>query len=237
MKTIGLLGGMTWESTLEYYRLLNTAVQRRLGGVHSARCVLISMDFDDIARFHRAGQWREATEVMIASGRTLKNAGAEFIVICTNLMHKTADDVRRSVGLPLLHIADCTALEIKKQGLRRVGLLGARHTMEEQFYRGRLAERHGLEVLIPEAQDMEVIHHAVYYELTRTTFRSRTRDNFRAVISRLREKGAEGIILGCTEIPLFIKQEDYEIPLFDTTAIHAEAAAAYSLGDIEIGQA
>ncbi len=234
MKTIGLLGGMTWESSLEYYRLINEEIKERLGGYHSAKCVLISLDFHEIKILHRQRRWKDAGESMAEAGIKLGEAGADFIVICSNLMHKTAADVERATGLPLLHIADVTAAQIKRRGITRVGLLGARFTMEEDFYKARLSERYGLQVMIPDAPDREVIHRAVYDELTPATFSEKTMASFRSVISKLVEAGAEGVILGCTEIPLFIKQRDFDVPLFDTTAIHARAAAAYALGEFEL---
>lgn len=234
LKTIGLLGGMVWDSSLEYYRILNEEIAERLGGFHSAKCVLVSLDFHDIEIAQRSHRWEDAAEIMADGGKRLKNAGADFIVICTNLMHKLAEDVRKASGLPLLHIVDVTAAGIKASGLKRVGLLGSIFTMEEDFYIKRLADRHGLEVIVPDEKDRMVIHHAVYYELKPNTFTGETMASFRAVISHLVEKGAQGIILGCTEIPLFIKQKDFTVPLFDTTTMHARAAVAYALGESEI---
>jgi aspartate racemase len=225
---------MTWESSLEYYRIVNEEVKEKLGGYHSAKCALISLDFYEIEILHRQRRWKDAAEIMAGAGKKLAAAGADFIVICTNLMHKTAEDVERATGLPLLHIADVTAAQIKLRGITRVGLLGAGFTMEEDFYKARLSKRHGLQVMIPNPTDREVIHRAVYDELTPATFSEKTMTSFRSVISRLVEAGAEGVILGCTEIPLFIKQKDFDIPLFDTTAIHARAAAAYALGEFEL---
>jgi len=234
MKTIGLLGGMVWDSSLEYYRILNEEIARKLGGFHSAKCVLISLDFYDIEIMQRQQRWEDAAKIMVDAGKRLKDAGADFIVICTNLMHKMAEDVRQATGLPLLHIADVTAARIKACGLKKVGLLGSLFTMEEDFYKKRLADRHGLQVIIPNKQDRMTIHRAVYYELKPSAFSEKTMSNFRDVISRLVEKGAEGVILGCTEIPLFIKQKDFKVPLFDTTTIHAQAAVAYALGEFEL---
>ena len=234
MKTIGLLGGMTWESSLEYYRILNETIKKKLGGFHSAKCVLISLDFHDIEILHRTKKWDDATKIMVEAGNKLKEAGADFIVICTNFMHKMAEDVRRTTGLPLLHIADVTAAQVKARGLKKVGLLGNIFTMEEDFYIKRLSDRHGLQVIVPNKKDRDAINRAVYDELTPATFSEKTMSNFRDVISRLVENGAEGVILGCTEIPLFIKQKDFDVPLFDTTTIHAQAAAAYALGEFEL---
>lgn len=225
---------MAWDSSLEYYRILNAEIAERLGGFHSAKCVLVSLDFYDIEIAQRSHRWEDAAEIMADGGKRLKNAGADFIVICTNLMHKLAEDVRKASGLPLLHIVDVTAAGIKASGLRRVGLLGSIFTMEEDFYKKRLADRHGLEVIVPDEKDRMVIHRAVYYELKPNTFTGETMASFRDVISHLVEKGAQGIILGCTEIPLFIKQKDFTVPLFDTTMMHARAAVAYALGEFEI---
>lgn len=234
MKTIGLLGGMVWYSSLEYYRILNEEIARKLGGFHSVKCVLISLDFYDIEIMQSQQRWDDAAKIMVDAGKRLKDAGADFIVICTNLMHKMAEDVRQATGLPLLHIADVTAARIKACGLKKVGLLGSLFTMEEDFYKKRLADRHGLQVIIPNEQDRMTIHRAVNYELKPSAFSEKTMSNFRDVISRLVEMGAEGVILGCTEIPLFIKQKDFKVPLFDTTTIHAQAAAAYALGEFEL---
>jgi aspartate racemase len=231
MKTIGLLGGMAWESSLEYYRIINEEISAKLGGFHSAKCVLLSVDFYDIEVLQRHQKWDDATKLMVEAGESLKAAGADFIVFCTNLMHRTAEAVQRATELPLLHIADVTAAEIKARGLRTVGLLGSNFTMEGDFYTKRLAEKHGLRAIIPNTEDRMAIHQAVYYELTPKTFTERTKSTFRNVIARLTEAGAEGVILGCTEIPLFILQKDFDVPLFDTTTLHAKAAAAYALGE------
>jgi aspartate racemase len=234
MKTIGLLGGMAWDSSLEYYRILNEEIARKLGGFHSAKCILHSFDFHEIELAQREGRWPDAGRIMADAGVQLKGAGADFIVICTNLMHKVADDVRRASGLPLLHIVDVTAANIKARGLKRVGLLGSIFTMEGDFYIRRLAERHGIEAIVPCEKDRQALSHAVYYELKPATFTEKTMACFRKVIEQLTASGAEGIILGCTEIPLFIKQKDFSVPLFDTTTLHAQAAAAYALGEFEI---
>ncbi len=234
MKTVGLLGGMTWDSSLEYYRILNEEIERKMGGFHSAKCILHSLDFHDIELAQHEGRWQDAGRIMGDAGRKLREAGADFLVICTNLMHKVADDVVRAAGLPLLHIVDVTAAGIKARGLKRVGLLGSIFTMEGDFYIRRLAERHGIETLVPDDKDRQAVSNAVYYELKPATFTEKTKACFQGVIGRLTEAGAEGVILGCTEIPLFVKQEDFRVPLFDTTTIHARAAAACALGEFEI---
>jgi len=232
MKTIGLIGGMSWESSLEYYRSVNERVRDRLGGLHSARCVMYSFDFDEIETLQHRGAWDEATRRMIDAARTLERAGADFVVICTNTMHMMAADVEAAIGIPLLHIADATADTIKAQGLRTIGLLATRFTMEQDFYKGRLIEKHGLEVLVPPAEDRRVVHDVIYNELCRGRIRDESRQRFQQLIRRLADEGATGVILGCTEIGLLIKQADSPVPLFDTAVIHAEAAADFALQSV-----
>lgn len=229
MRTIGLVGGMSWESTLEYYRIINQRVKEKAGGFHSAKIVLYSVDFQEVESRQHEGRWEELTVLMIDAAQRVERAGAELLVICTNTMHMMADRVQNSIRIPLLHIADVTAEAVKSRSLARVGLLGTRFTMEQDFYKGRLRKRHGLEVMIPEEKDRELIHAILYDELCLGQIKEKSKKIFQEIISRLKDGGAQGIILGCTEIPLLVKQEDYEIPLFDTTAIHARAAADYSL--------
>lgn len=229
MKTIGLIGGMSWESSLEYYRILNETVKARLGGTHSARCVMYSLDFDEIETLQRESRWDEATRAMIAAARNVQAGGADFVIICTNTMHKMATQVAAAIDIPLLHIADATAAAIKDHGLHKVGLLGTKFTMEEDFYRGRLEEMHGLEVLIPEAGEREVVHRVIYEELVLGKVRDVSRDQYKDVIEKLTAAGAQGVILGCTEIGLLVRQEDCRVPLFDTTVIHAVAAVELAL--------
>jgi aspartate racemase len=229
MKTMGLIGGMSWESTVQYYQIINRTVNRRLGGFHSAKCVLHSVDFAEVELFQHQGKWEDATRLMIEAARSVERAGAEFLVICTNTMHKMADDVQKKIGIPLLHIADATAETILSRGLRKVALLGTRFTMEEDFYRGRLSARHGLEVLIPTAAQRELVHRIIYDELCAGIIKPSSERVYLEVIEGLAGAGAQGIILGCTEIGLLVKQEHCRIPLFDTTVIHAEAAVAYAL--------
>jgi aspartate racemase len=224
VKTIGLLGGMTWHSTLEYYRLINEGGPAELGGSHSARCVLVSVEFDEFERLQVAGDWKRLTELMVEAARNVERAGADFLVICANTMHRTADDIVASVKIPLLHIADAAAEAVKAQGLKTVGLLGTRYTMEQDFYRKRLKEKHGLRILIPAEPDLTTIHTVIYEELARGVIREESRRAYLDIIAKLAKSGAEGIILGCTEIPLLIRQDDCELPLFDTTALHAAAA-------------
>jgi aspartate racemase len=229
MKTIGMIGGMSWESSIEYYRIVNETVKRKLGGLHSAKSVMYSVDFAEIEMLQHAGRWEEATQAMIAAARHVEAGGADFVVICTNTMHKMADDVEQAIRIPLLHIADATAEAIKVQGLSKIGLLGTKFTMEEDFYRGRLVEKHGLEVLIPDAEDREIVHRVIYDELVLGEIKSESRNQYRRIIGNLITAGAQGIILGCTEIGLLIKNEDSSVPLFDTTYIHAVSAVEYAL--------
>jgi aspartate racemase len=231
MKTIGLVGGMSWESSLEYYRIINEAVKEKLGGFHSAKCIMYSVDFEEIEKLQHQGKWEEATVLMIDAARRVEKGGADFVVICTNTMHKMADDVQESINISLLHIADVTAEEIIKRGLKKVGLLGTRFTMEEDFYKGRLLEKHGLEIIIPNEEERQTIHSILYSELVMGEIKRISKETFQTIIQNLEARGVEGVILGCTEIPLLVKQEDYEIPLFDTTTIHARAAVDFALGE------
>ncbi|MGW1373229.1 aspartate/glutamate racemase family protein [Streptomyces sp. NPDC002446] len=228
MRTIGLLGGMSWESTAEYYRLLNELTRERLGGLHSSRCVLYSVDFAEIERLQVAGQWEQAAEILSEAARSLEAAGADMLLICTNTMHKVADQVSAAVTIPLLHLADTTADAVRSDGLRRVGLLGTAFTMEQDFYRGRL-ESHGLDVLVPDAAGRSTVHQVIYEELCRGIVREESRASFMSVIRDLVAAGAEGIILGCTEIELLIGPEHSPVPIFPTTRLHAEAAVTQAL--------
>jgi len=229
MKTIGLVGGMSWESTVPYYQTINRIVGQRLGGLHSARMVLYSVDFHDIEQLQHAGRWREAGEILVAAARAVDRAGAEFLVLCTNTMHKVAPAIEQAVRLPLLHIADPTAERIKAAGLSRLGLLATRFTMEHEFYRGRLEGRHGLEVLVPPAEERDVVHRIIYEELCLGRVREASRAEYRRIMAALVERGAQAVILGCTEIGLLVRPEDAGVPLFDTTLIHAEEAARLAL--------
>ena len=231
MKTIGILGGMSWESSIEYYRIINEEVNRRLGGVHSAKILMYSVDFGEIEALQHAGRWDEATAFMVDAARRIERGGADFLVIATNTMHKMAEEVAAAIGIPLLHIADATAERIKAQGLRKVGLLGTRFTMEEDFYRGRLEQKHGLTVLIPDRADRDEVHRVIYEELVVGRIVPASRQRYIAIMERLIDQGAEGIILGCTEIGLLVKDGDVPVPLFDTTRIHAEAAVDWALAE------
>jgi aspartate racemase len=231
MKMIGLIGGMSWESSLEYYRIINERVAERLGGLHSARCILWSFDFDEIESLQHRGDWSAATARMIDAARSLERAGVDALAICTNTMHRMAPDIEAAVALPLLHIADATADAVRAADMRRVGLLGTRFTMEQDFYRGRLVERHGLDVVIPDESGRQTVHDVIYNELCRGVIRAESRATYREIIAALKSQGCEGVILGCTEIGLLIQASDSPLPLFDTTHIHAEAAADWCLSD------
>ncbi|MEP7007153.1 MAG: aspartate/glutamate racemase family protein [Sphingomonas bacterium] len=234
MKMIGLIGGMSWESSAEYYRILNQGVRDRLGPTASARCLLWSFDFAEIERLQHVGNWSALTDRMVDAARRLESAGAELLLICTNTMHLMADAVQAAVSVPLLHIADPTADRIKAAGFHRVGLLGTAFTMEQDFYKGRLAARHGLDVLVPDEADRATVHRIIYEELVAGIVTPASRAAYRKVIARLVAHGAEAVILGCTEIMLLVTPEDSAVPLFDTTALHAEAAIEQALdnGDL-----
>jgi aspartate racemase len=229
MKTIGLVGGMSWESTLEYYRIINQRMKERMGGFHSAKILLYSVDFQEVESLQHRGGWKELTDLMIDAAQRVERAGAELLVICTNTMHKMAPEVQEKIGIPLLHIVDVTAMEIKKRSFRTVGLLGTRFTMEQDFYKQRLSRDHGLSVLIPEEKERELIHAILYNELCLGEIKDASKNVFQGIIAGLVSRGAQGIVLGCTEIPLLVSQQDYAIPLFDTTTIHARAAADSAL--------
>jgi aspartate racemase len=223
MRTIGLLGGMSWESSAEYYRLLNEMVRERLGGLHSARCVLLSVDFAEIERLQVAGEWDRAGEVLAAAAESLQRAGAELVLLCTNTMHRVAEAVEAAIDVPFLHLADATARAVQGVQLTTVGLLGTAFTMEQDFYRGRL-ESHGLQVLVPGAEDRAEVHRVIYEELCVGVLGDASRVRYREVIARLVDRGAQGVILGCTEIELLVGPEDSPVPVFPTTRLHVEAA-------------
>ncbi len=231
MKVIGLLGGMSWESSLEYYRILNETVKERLGGLHSAKCILYSVDFEEIENLQHEGKWDELTRIMVGSAQKLENAGANMVLICTNTMHKMANEVQNAIHIPLLHIADAAAEKVKEKNLKKVGLLGTKFTMEQDFYKGRIKEKYNIDVIIPDTDDRKVIHDVIYNELCLGQINEASRDKYKKIIESLIRNGAEGIILGCTEIPLLINQKDFKIPIFDTTQIHCLAAIDYALGN------
>lgn len=228
MKTIGLLGGMSWESTELYYRWINEETKRVLGGLHSAPIAMVSVDFQEVEALQHRGDWARAGEFLATRAREVEAAGADFLLICTNTMHKVADHVEAAVGIPLLHLADATAARIKQAGIKSVGLLGTKFTMEQDFYKRRL-EQHGLEVLVPPEEDREIVHRVIYDELCHGDVRSSSRTEYLRIIEQLGAAGAEGVIEGCTEIVMLVQQEHTKVPLFDTTAIHAEEAVAEAL--------
>ena len=230
MKTIGLIGGMSWESTIPYYRTINETVKQRLGGLHSAKIVLYSVDFHEIEQLQRSGDWQCAGELLAQAAQTLARAGADCIVLCTNTMHKVAPQIEAAVGIPLLHIADATGQAIRRAGLNKVALLGTRFTMEQDFYKQRLSERHAIDVVVPNEMEREVVHRVIYQELCLGQIQPESRAAYCRIMQRLVEQeAAQAIILGCTEISLLVDQSDASVPLFDTTAIHAQAAAEFAL--------
>ena len=230
MRALGLIGGMTWHSTVDYYRLINQGVQERLGGSHSAEILMRSVDFGPVEDLQNRGDWESMGRLMAGAARRLEEAGAEAIVICANTMHRLADDVTAAVGIPLLHIADATAAAVKNRNIETVGLLGTRYTMELDFYRGRLEAKHGLTVLVPDEPGRTVVHDVIYKELAHGIVRPESREAYVSVIRDLVKRGAEGVILGCTEIPMIIGAKESPVPVFDTTAIHAAAAVDFALG-------
>ena len=232
MKTIGLIGGMSWESTIPYYRIVNEAVAKRLGGLHSAKVLLASVDFAEVEAMQRSGDWAAAGQLLADSARALERAGADFLVVCTNTMHKVADAIEGAVGIPLLHIADATAAEVKALGLRRVGLLGTRFTMEQDFYKARLRGRHGIEAIVPAEADRGIVHRVIYDELCLGKVLSPSREEYRRIIRGLVDQGAQGIVLACTEIPMLVGAADSPVPVFDTTALHARKAAECALDGV-----
>jgi aspartate racemase len=230
MKRIGLIGGLSWESSAEYYRLVNELVRERLGGWHSAECLLFSVDFADVERMQAEGRWDDAGRMLAEAAQVLEAGGADFVVLCTNTMHKVADAITAAVSVPLLHLADTTAAAVSAAGVTTVGLLGTAFTMEQPFYRDRLAD-HGLSVLVPPEDDRAVVHRVIYDELCLGVVSEQSRASYQGIIERLAEAGAEGVILGCTEIELLIQQEHSPVPVFPTTRLHAEAAVELALRD------
>ncbi len=228
LKTIGLIGGMSWESTATYYKIINETVKEKLGGLHSAKCILYSVDFQEIEECQANGNWEKSGEILGEAAYNLEKAGADFIVICTNTMHKVVNQIKEKISIPILHIAEMTAEKILEKGLKNIALLGTKYTMEQDFYKSKLIEK-GINVIIPDKNDIEIINEVIYDELCLGTINSDSKKKFLEIVDKLRSKGAEGIILGCTEIGLLIKNEDTDVPLFDTAIIHAEQAAMYSI--------
>jgi len=229
MKTIGLLGGMSWESSAVYYRLINEAVQERLGGVHSAKIVLYSVDFAEVEKVQHTGDWEGATQLMIDAARRIEKGGADFLLICTNTMHQMYDEVRNELNMPVIHIANAAGYAITQAGISTVGLLGTRFTMEGTFYQDRLSERYDIDVIIPNRDDRNIVHRIIYDELVIGKIREESKQKYLKVIQHIKDNGAEGVILGCTEIPLLVKQKDVNIPVFDTTTLHAMKAVELAL--------
>lgn len=232
MKTIGLIGGMSWESSIEYYRLINELVREKLGGHHSAKSIMYSVDFAEIEKYQRQGEWHEAAYVLMTAAQNLEQAGAKCVLICANTMHRLAADVQNSINIPLIHIADVTAEKIHAAGLKKVGLLGTMFTMTMNFYTNRLAEKYDLEIIIPNEADREIVHRIIYDELVLGKILPESLAAYKRIMAQLVAAGAEGIILGCTEIGLLVKPEDSTVPLFDTTFIHAEAAVNFALQSV-----
>ena len=230
LKTIGLIGGMSWESTATYYKIINETVKEKLGGLHSAKCILYSVDFQEIEECQANGNWEKSGEILGEAAYNLEKAGADFIVICTNTMHKVVNQVKEKISVPILHIAEMTAEKILEKGLKNIALLGTKYTMEQDFYKSKLIEK-GINVIIPDKNDIETINEVIYDELCLGTINFNSKKKFLEIVDKLRSKGAEGIILGCTEIGLLIKNEDTDVPLFDTAIIHAEQASIYSIKD------
>ena len=229
MKVIGLIGGMSWQSSLEYYRIVNETVRQRLGDHHSAKCLMYSVDFAEIEILQHQNRWDKATDFMIDAAKKLEKGGADFVVICTNTMHKMAGEVEKSIHIPLLHIADTTAVVINDKDIKRVGLLGTKFTMEQDFYKGRLLDKYSINVMVPDEKDRQAVHDIIYNELCLGKINNSSRQKYIQIINKLVSGGAKGIILGCTEIPLLIKQKDCPVPVFDTTTIHARAAAYFAI--------
>ena len=231
MKTIGLIGGMSWESSIEYYRIINETVREKLGGLHSAKSLMVTVDFAEIEKLQHEDRWDEAAQILVKCAQDLERGGADCIVLCTNTMHKLADQIIASVHIPFLHIADATAEKILAAGMKKIGLLGTRFTMEHDFYKGRLIRNFGLDVLVPNQTDRDIVHHVIYDELVLGKIQGSSRAEYKRIIASLIDQGAQGIILGCTEIELLVKQEDSSVPLFPTTSIHAIAAVEKALAE------
>ena len=230
LKTIGLIGGMSWESSMTYYKVINETVKNRLGGLHSAKCIMYSVDFYEIEKCQADGNWEKSGEILGEAAYNLEKAGADFIVICTNTMHKVINQIKERISIPILHIAEMTAEKILEKKMKNIALLGTKYTMEQDFYKSKLIEK-GINVIIPDKNDIEIINKVIYDELCLGIINPESKAKYLEIVKTLKQKGAEGIILGCTEIGLLIKSEDTDVPLFDTTLIHAEQAAIYSIKD------
>ncbi|MEZ9057950.1 aspartate/glutamate racemase family protein [Vibrio pelagius] len=229
MKTIGLIGGMSWESTASYYKALNEGVKERLGGLNSAKVVLFSVNFDDIEKLQHQGKWDETAVLLSQAAKSVEKAGADFLMICTNTMHKVVPEIESRISIPILHIADATANVLQADGIEKVGLLGTRFTMDQDFYKGRLTDKFGMEVLVPNSEDQETVHSIIYDELCKGIIKENSKEQYLAIINKLYQQGAQAVILGCTEIALLVNQEDTQVPLYDTTEIHAKQGVEYAL--------
>ena len=231
MKTVGMLGGMSWESTASYYKALNEGVKSRLGGLHSAKICLYSVDFDEIEKLRHQGKWSETALILAEAAKSVERGGADFLMICTNTMHKVVPEIESQISIPILHIADATAESLVQDGVTKVGLLGTRFTMEQDFYKGRISEKFGIDVVVPTADEQTVVHDIIYQELCLGEIKTESRDRYLKIIANLHAQGAEAVILGCTEIALLVKQSDTTVPLYDTTEIHAAHGVEWALGN------
>ncbi|ANQ17020.1 aspartate/glutamate racemase family protein [Vibrio natriegens] len=231
MKTVGMLGGMSWESTASYYKALNEGVKSRLGGLHSAKICLYSVDFDEIEKLQHQGKWSETALILAEAAKSVERGGADFLMICTNTMHKVVPEIASQISIPILHIADATAESLVQDGVTKVGLLGTRFTMEQDFYKGRISEKFGIDVVVPTADEQTVVHDIIYQELCLGEIKTESRDRYLKIIANLHAQGAEAVILGCTEIALLVKQSDTTVPLYDTTEIHAAHGVEWALGN------
>ncbi len=229
MKTIGLLGGMSWESTVYYYTVINQLINERLGGYSSAKIIMNSVDFNPIEKLQTESEWKKLDEMMVEESIKISNAGADVLLICTNTMHNCYEAINETIDIPIIHIADSTGSMVKKEGITKIGLLGTIYTMEKEFYKGRLSEKYELELVIPEANERKIVNEIIFNELVFGKINEQSKGKYQTIISNLQENGAQGIILGCTEIPLLIKKDDVSVPVFDTTYLHAEAAVNFAL--------
>lgn len=231
MKTVGMLGGMSWESTVSYYKALNEGVKSRLGGLHSAKICLYSVDFDEIEKLQHQGKWSETALILAEAAKSVERGGADFLMICTNTMHKVVPEIESQISIPILHIADATAESLVQNGVTKVGLLGTRFTMEQDFYKGRISEKFGIDVVVPTADEQTVVHDIIYQELCLGEIKTESRDRYLKIIANLHAQGAQAVVLGCTEIALLVKQSDTTVPLYDTTEIHAAHGVEWALGN------
>lgn len=231
MKTIGMIGGMSWESTASYYKALNEGVKDRLGGLHSAKICLYSVNFDEIEKLQHQGKWSETASILSQAAKSVERGGADFLMICTNTMHKVVPEIESQISIPILHIADATAESVIRDGIKKVGLLGTRFTMEQDFYKGRISEKFGIEVVVPTTDEQTVVHDIIYQELCLGKINSESRESYLKIIANLYAQGAQAVILGCTEIALLVKQSDTTVPLYDTTEIHAAHGVEWALGN------